>query len=168
MSRTPRGGRDIDHLGLFGVSGMRTTDHLRAEAAELTGRNDRLLCALVAQRRLRSDLTPGHLRYWTAERRGDGRDLRRGGISRSRTSLAVSSPSADRQIATQIALAHPKCKVVAIAGSADKCAKLKEMGCHAVINYKDQGWQKQLKQVGLVDVYFDNGPSSAPAQATVL
>jgi NADPH-dependent curcumin reductase CurA len=64
---------------------------------------------------------------------------------------------ADEQIATQIALAHPKCKVVAIAGSVDKCTKLKEMGCHTVLNYKDKGWQKKLKEVGLVDVYFDNG-----------
>jgi len=82
--------------------------------------------------------------------------------------LGIPTQNPDSQIATQIALAHPKCKVVAIAGSADKCAKLKEMGCHVVINYKDQGWQKQLKQVGLVDVYFDNGQSSALARATVL
>lgn len=57
----------------------------------------------------------------------------------------------------QIALAHPKCKVIAIAGSADKCAKLKQMGCHAALNYKDADFQKQFRKVGLVDVYFDNG-----------
>ena len=65
-------------------------DDLPARAAELTGRNDCLLCALVA-RRLRPDLTPGHLRHWTAERRGDGCDLRRGGIGRSRESPYASS-----------------------------------------------------------------------------
>ena len=60
-------------------------------------------------------------------------------------------------IAVQIALAHPKCRVAAIAGSADKCEKLKKMGCHSVFNYKDANFKKDLKKFGLVDVYFDNG-----------
>jgi len=75
-------------------------------------------------------------------------------IPHSHTAVA---PRRSFQIATQLALAHPKCKVIAIAGSADKCAKLKAMGCHAALNYKDADFQKQFRKVGLVDVYFDNG-----------
>lgn len=65
----------------------------------------------------------------------------------------------DTQIATQIALAHPKCQVITIAGSSEKCKKLKEMGCHVVLNYKDALFKKDLKKVGFIDVYFDNGRS---------
>jgi NADPH-dependent curcumin reductase CurA len=61
------------------------------------------------------------------------------------------------QIATQIALAHPKCKVTAIAGSDDKIAALRKLGCHNVLNYKDKSFKAKLKDVGLVDLYFDNG-----------
>lgn len=57
----------------------------------------------------------------------------------------------------QIALAHPKCRVTAIAGSVDKVEQLRKMGCHHVLNYKDADFHKQLKKVGLVDLYFDNG-----------
>ncbi|KAJ9106860.1 hypothetical protein QFC19_002989 [Naganishia cerealis] len=42
-------------------------------------------------------------------------------------------------------------------GWQDKCKTLKELGCHAVINYKDQDWRKQFKDnVGFFDIYFDN------------
>lgn len=40
------------------------------------------------------------------------------------------------------------------------------MGCHTVLNYKDSGFKKALKSVGLVDVYFDNGESPAPPDTT--
>ncbi|GHJ87357.1 hypothetical protein NliqN6_3759 [Naganishia liquefaciens] len=60
-------------------------------------------------------------------------------------------------IVTQIAISHPKCKVIGIAGSTNKCKTLKDLGCHAVINYKDQDWRKQFKDsVGFFDIYFDN------------
>jgi NADPH-dependent curcumin reductase CurA len=63
-----------------------------------------------------------------------------------------------RQIVTQIAISHPNCKVIGIAGSAGKCKNLKDLGCHAVINYKDEDWRKQFKTtVGFFDIYFDNG-----------
>jgi len=58
---------------------------------------------------------------------------------------------------TAIALSHPKCKVIAISGSADKCESLKKMGCHFVLNYKDPNFKKDFRKVGLVDLYFDNG-----------
>lgn len=61
------------------------------------------------------------------------------------------------QIATQIALAHPKCKVVAIAGSSEKCAELKKLGVHHVLDHKSEGFKKAFKACGLVDLYFDNG-----------
>lgn len=61
------------------------------------------------------------------------------------------------QIATQIALAHAKCKVIAIAGSKEKCAELKKLGVHHVLDYKDPSFKKDFKACGLVDLYFDNG-----------
>lgn len=57
----------------------------------------------------------------------------------------------------QIALAHKKCKVIAIAGSQDKVDELKKMGCHVVLNYKDKDFAKGLRAAGRIDVYFDNG-----------
>jgi len=59
-------------------------------------------------------------------------------------------------IATQIALAHPKCQVVAIAGSDDKCAHLRSLGCHQVLNYKSPNFKKEFRKIGLIDLYFDN------------
>ena len=35
------------------------------------------------------------------------------------------------------------------------------MGCHVALNYKDRGFQKAFKEVGLIDVYFDNGESES-------
>jgi NADPH:quinone reductase-like Zn-dependent oxidoreductase len=74
------------------------------------------------------------------------------------------------QIVTQLALLlNPKGRVITTAGSPAKCKQLKEMGCHAAINYKDKDWRKQLgaamkdedksgkKGNGWADVYFDNG-----------
>ncbi|KDQ59274.1 hypothetical protein JAAARDRAFT_33998 [Jaapia argillacea MUCL 33604] len=49
-------------------------------------------------------------------------------------------------------------RVIAIAGSADKCAFLeKELGVDVALNYKDSDfYQKVKKEVGYLDVYFDN------------
>lgn len=59
-------------------------------------------------------------------------------------------------VATQIALAHRKCTVAAIAGGKDKCAHLKQMGCHHVLDYKSPQFKNALRAVGPIDVYFDN------------
>ncbi|KAL7420909.1 hypothetical protein Q5752_004863 [Cryptotrichosporon argae] len=58
-------------------------------------------------------------------------------------------------IVTQLAAAQ-KCRVVAIAGSADKLAHLKELGADVVLNYKDEAFKRQLHDVGGIDVFFDN------------
>jgi len=68
------------------------------------------------------------------------------------------------QIACQIALAHPKCKVIALASSS-KIKQLEKLGCHAVLDYTKPGFKKELRKEGLIDVYFDNGmcsPSVSP------
>ncbi|GMK56318.1 hypothetical protein CspeluHIS016_0301580 [Cutaneotrichosporon spelunceum] len=59
-------------------------------------------------------------------------------------------------IATQIALAHKRCKVIAIAGSQDKVDELKALGCKTVLNYKEDGFARNLRKAGRIDVYFDN------------
>jgi len=64
------------------------------------------------------------------------------------------------QIATQIALAHRKCRVIAIAGAPEKLDQLKQLGCHEVLNYKDADFKKKFRKLGLIDLYFDNGESS--------
>jgi NADPH-dependent curcumin reductase CurA len=60
-----------------------------------------------------------------------------------------------------MALAHPKCKVIALA-SKSKLAQLEKLGCHTVLDYTDPGFKKNLRKAteGLIDVYFDNGKSS--------
>lgn len=64
----------------------------------------------------------------------------------------------DIQIVTQIAVAHKKCKVIAIAGAEDKCAELRALGATVVLNYKDKDFTKKLRAAakGGIDVYFDN------------
>jgi NADPH-dependent curcumin reductase CurA len=64
------------------------------------------------------------------------------------------------QIACQIALAHPKCKVIALASSS-KIKQLEKLGCHAVLDYTKPGFKKELRKEGLIDVYFDNGMFSS-------
>lgn len=53
-------------------------------------------------------------------------------------------------------------KVIAIAGSADKVAWLKEMGMDEALNYKAEGFAKQFREVtkGFIDIFFDNGASA--------
>ncbi|BEJ13576.1 hypothetical protein CspHIS471_0307500 [Cutaneotrichosporon sp. HIS471] len=60
------------------------------------------------------------------------------------------------QIATQIALAHKRCKVIAIVGSQDKVEQLKALGCEIVLNYKQEGFAGRMRAAGSIDVYFDN------------
>ncbi|BEI82746.1 hypothetical protein CcaverHIS002_0306140 [Cutaneotrichosporon cavernicola] len=59
-------------------------------------------------------------------------------------------------IATQIALAHKRCKVIAIVGSQDKVEQLKALGCEIVLNYKQEGFAGRMRAAGSIDVYFDN------------
>jgi len=48
-------------------------------------------------------------------------------------------------------------KVYAIAGSDDKCRWLeKELGVDRAFNYKSRNFYTDVKQVGYLDVYFDN------------
>ena len=107
---TPAGGRDIDHLGFLGTSGM-----------------------------------TAYFGMFDVGRLKDGETVC---ISGAAGSVGL--------IATQIATAHKKCKVIAIAGSDDKVELLKSLGAHVVINYKKKDWAKQLRAAGGIDVYFDN------------
>lgn len=49
-------------------------------------------------------------------------------------------------------------RVVAIAGSEDKCEWLKSLGCEAALNYKSKDFAKDFRAAtkSLIDVYFDN------------
>ncbi|WVW80623.1 hypothetical protein I302_102609 [Kwoniella bestiolae CBS 10118] len=107
---TPEGGRDIDHMGLYGLTGM---------------------TAYVGLFEI------GQLK--------DGDHV-----------VISGAAGAVGQIATQIAVAHPKCTVTAIAGSQEKLDYLKKLGAHNVLNYKDSDFKKKFKAVGHIDVYFDN------------
>ncbi|WVR08754.1 hypothetical protein IAU60_005812 [Kwoniella sp. DSM 27419] len=108
---TPEGGKDMDHLGLLGMTG---------------------LTAYVGMFEI------GKLK--------DGDNV-----------VISGAAGAVGQVATQIALAHPKCRVTAIAGSKEKLDHLKELGAHNVLNYKDKDFKEQFKKtVGNVDVYYDN------------
>jgi NADPH-dependent curcumin reductase CurA len=97
---TPKGGRDVDHLGLFGVSGM-----------------------------------TAYFGMFDIGRIKNGDNVV---ISGAAGSVGL--------IATQIALAYPKCRVTAIAGSASKLEALRKLGCHHTLNYKDKdfpgGWSE--------------------------
>jgi hypothetical protein len=48
-------------------------------------------------------------------------------------------------------------KVIAIAGSQDKCEWLeKELGVDKALNYKSPGFYEDFRKVGYLDVFFDN------------
>ena len=48
-------------------------------------------------------------------------------------------------------------KVIAIAGSADKCHYLEsELGVDKALNYKSPTFVEDFRKVGKLDVYFDN------------
>jgi NADPH-dependent curcumin reductase CurA len=48
-------------------------------------------------------------------------------------------------------------KVYAIAGSDEKCRWLeKEIGVTKAINYKSQTFRKDFRDIGYLDVFFDN------------
>ncbi|WWC92484.1 uncharacterized protein L201_007443 [Kwoniella dendrophila CBS 6074] len=107
---TPEGGRDIDHMGLYGLTGM-----------------------------------TAYVGLFEIGKLEDGDHV-----------VISGAAGAVGQIATQIAVAHPKCKVTAIAGSQEKLDYLKKLGAHNVLNYKDADFKKQFKAIDNIDVYFDN------------
>ncbi|WWC65034.1 uncharacterized protein I303_107648 [Kwoniella dejecticola CBS 10117] len=107
---TPEGGRDIDHMGLYGLTGMTAWVGL---------------------------FEIGQLK--------DGDHV-----------VISGAAGAVGQIATQIAAAHPKCTVTAIAGSQEKLDYLKKIGAHNVLNYKDSDFKKKFRELKHIDVYFDN------------
>jgi NADPH-dependent curcumin reductase CurA len=52
---------------------------------------------------------------------------------------------------------HMGAKVIAIAGSDEKCVWLeKELGVDKALNYKSSTFYKDWKSLGYLDVYFDN------------
>ncbi|KAK8850682.1 hypothetical protein IAR55_004602 [Kwoniella newhampshirensis] len=108
--QTPEGGRDVDHLGLFGMTG---------------------LTAYVGM------FDIGQIK--------DGDHV-----------VISGAAGAVGLTCTQIALAHPKCKVTVIAGNPEKLEYLKKLGAHNVLNYKDADFKQQFKNVGLIDLYYDN------------
>lgn len=58
--------------------------------------------------------------------------------------------------------------MIAIAGSQAKCTKLREMGCHTVLNYKDANFKSEFRKIGLLDVFFDNGMSVQKKRGSTL
>jgi NADPH:quinone reductase-like Zn-dependent oxidoreductase len=68
-----------------------------------------------------------------------------------------SDPSTDTILppqASQLATIHG-CRVVAIAGGADKCRWLREeIGIKEVLDYKDPNFKKNFREVGYLDVYL--------------
>mgnify|MGYP002718857841 CR=1 FL=1 len=68
-----------------------------------------------------------------------------------------SDPSTDTILppqASQLATIHG-CRVVAIAGGADKCRWLREeIGIKEVLDYKDPNFKKNFREIGYLDVYL--------------
>ena len=59
-------------------------------------------------------------------------------------------------IACQLAKLHG-CRVVAIAGGAEKCAWLRDdLGIETVLDYKSPNFKKDFRGIGYVDVCFEN------------
>lgn len=82
-----------------------------------------------------------------------------GAVKPGDTVVVSGAAGATGSVAGQIAKIKGAKRVVGLAGSADKCAFLKnELGFDAAINYKDSDWKKQLKDATpeYIDVFFDN------------
>jgi NADPH-dependent curcumin reductase CurA len=75
------------------------------------------------------------------------------------TVVVSGAAGATGMVAGQIARIKGAKRVIGLAGSADKCAFLKnELGFDEAINYKDADWRRQLKNAvpDYIDVFFDN------------
>ncbi|KAF8313889.1 NAD(P)-binding protein [Clavulina sp. PMI_390] len=83
--------------------------------------------------------------------------LRKGGIQPGQTVVISGAAGATGSMACQIAQ-NLGAKVYGIAGSTAKCSWLvNELRIDGAYCYKDQGWKEKFeKEVGLLDVYFDN------------
>ncbi|BGP57555.1 hypothetical protein JCM8202_002276 [Rhodotorula sphaerocarpa] len=79
-----------------------------------------------------------------------------GKIKPGETVVVSGAAGAVGSVACQLAKIHG-CRVVAIAGGADKCKWLREeIGIKEVLDYKDADFKKKFREVGYLDVYFDN------------
>ncbi|CAM1510215.1 Fc.00g005500.m01.CDS01 [Cosmosporella sp. VM-42] len=83
--------------------------------------------------------------------------LRLGKPKKGETVVVSAAAGATGSVAAQIAKIQGA-KVIGIAGSADKCAWLKELGVDVALDYKKADFEKQLEKAieGGIDVYFDN------------
>jgi NADPH-dependent curcumin reductase CurA len=85
-----------------------------------------------------------------------------GGIKPGETVVVSGAAGATGSIAAQIAKIAGA-RVIAIAGSDDKCKYLsEELGLDVVLNYKDADFKKKFYAAteNFIDVYFDNGEST--------
>ncbi|GAA6061891.1 hypothetical protein JCM10212_004709 [Sporobolomyces blumeae] len=94
---------------------------------------------------------PGQTAYWGCF------DVAK--IKKGDTVVVSGAAGAVGSLACQMALITG-CRVIAIAGGAEKCRWLKEeIGCHEAIDYKAKDFAATFKKSlgkGFVDVYFDN------------
>ncbi|GAA5852768.1 hypothetical protein JCM9279_003964 [Rhodotorula babjevae] len=82
-----------------------------------------------------------------------------GKIKAGETVVVTGAAGAVGSLACQLAKIHG-CRVVAIAGGADKCKWLKDEllseSQHSVLDYKSPTFKQDFRKVGLVDVCFEN------------
>lgn len=80
-----------------------------------------------------------------------------GEIMSGDTVLISAAGGAVGSVAGQLARAEG-CTVIGVAGGAEKCAWLKEIGFDAAIDYKNENVLKRLREIAPkgIDVYFDN------------
>ncbi|KAH8916353.1 alcohol dehydrogenase [Atractiella rhizophila] len=79
-------------------------------------------------------------------------------IKKGETVVVTGAAGSVGIVACQIAKKVFDCKVIAVAGSADKCAWLEnDIGVDVALNYKDKDFAKQFREkVGYLNVMFDN------------
>ncbi|MFN2320365.1 MAG: NADP-dependent oxidoreductase [Dermatophilaceae bacterium] len=80
-----------------------------------------------------------------------------GEIKSGETVLVSAAAGAVGSVAGQLAKAKG-CTVIGVAGGAEKCAWLKEIGFDAAIDYKNENVLKRLREIAPkgIDIYFDN------------
>ncbi|BGP42544.1 hypothetical protein JCM10450v2_006647 [Rhodotorula kratochvilovae] len=79
-----------------------------------------------------------------------------GKIKAGETVVVTGAAGAVGSIACQLAKLHG-CRVVAIAGGAEKCAWLRDdLGIETVLDYKSPNFKKDFRGIGYVDVCFEN------------
>ncbi|GAA5995878.1 NADP-dependent oxidoreductase [Rhodotorula paludigena] len=79
-----------------------------------------------------------------------------GKIKSGETVVVSGAAGAVGSLACQLAKLQG-CRVVAIAGGPDKCRWLRdEVGIETVLDYKDKEFKTQFREIGYIDVVFDN------------